>query len=76
MGKDYQAFYKMYRNYTQGDAEVWAIHKVTQSGSIKQAILGTIGILTLLVISIGISYGFLIIPITLIGIGLYKRSPG
>ena len=36
--KFYEDFYKMYRNYTQGDAEVWVSEQVIQSDSIKQAI--------------------------------------
>ena len=48
MGKTYYEFYKMYRNYTQGDAEVYMIHKVLQSGTCKQGILSTLIFLMLL----------------------------
>jgi hypothetical protein len=48
MGKNYKDFYKMYRNYTQGDAEVWVSEKVVQSDSIKQAIRFSIFFLALL----------------------------
>ena len=77
MGKDYQAFYTMFRNYTQGDAEVFMVHHIIQSGSCKQALVGT-------AVLGGILCGMLYFPahsielllIFLIAVGLYKRSPG
>ena len=66
----------MYRNYTQGDTEIWMIHKIVQSGSIKQALLGTIVLIAIALTTLGIHYGRLSIICAIIGIGLYKRSPG
>lgn len=37
MWKTYKDFYKMYRNYTQWDMEVFMTHKVVQSNSLKEA---------------------------------------
>lgn len=77
MGKDYKAFYTMYRNYTQGDAEVYMIHHIIQSGSYKQAILGTlVGGILLSCILYFPRYSGEIVLVSLVGIGLYKRSPG
>ncbi len=77
MGKDYQSFYKMFRNYTQGDAEVFVIHHTIQSYTIRQSIVFSICcILLLLCIGIGWRYGILIILWAVLGIGLYKRSIG
>lgn len=76
MGKDFTAFYKMYRNYTQGDAEVWTIHHVVQSNSIKQGIIGTWALIILIILSMSTSYGILLSLGILACMGIYKRSSG
>jgi len=75
MGKDYKAFYTMYRNYTQGDAEILAIHHKVQSGSIKQALLGTAILILLCAVNIVLPYWRISIPGIIFAIGIYKRSP-
>jgi len=77
MGDSYKAFYKMYRNYTQGDAEVLMIHGVMQSDSPKQAAKFFLAGLFLLraVLTFG-RFALLILIAATLGIGLYKRSAG
>ena len=67
----------MYRNYTQGDAEIFMIHGVTQSDSIRQAVKFSLFFILLLICLLKYpKLFFLIIVVALAAIGLYKRSPG
>lgn len=77
MGNSHKDFYKMYRNYTQGDAEVFMIHGITQSDSLKQAVKFCLaGLVLLWMILTFESLSLPIIILAFIGIGMYKRSMG
>ena len=77
MWNSYKDFYKMYRNYTQGDAEIFMIHHIMQNDSLKQAmkfLLAGLFLLWVMLMFRGLSVPLIILA-ALIGIGLYKRSP-
>lgn len=77
MRKNYKDYYEMYRNYTQWDIEVFIIHKVVQSDSIKQA--GVFVIFWLFLLSLLFILKWYAIPAYLIiavMLWLYKRSGG
>jgi glycosyltransferase involved in cell wall biosynthesis len=76
MWKHFKDIYKMYRNYTQWDAEVYVIHWDIQSDSIKKSIIFSVFWLILLLIIIFGWYIWTIIAIlTILGLWIYKRSP-
>ncbi len=75
MWKNYKDFYKMYRNYTQWDMEVFVINKVIQSDSLKQAsIFLLFGWFLIALLFILKWYSIIAYLIILLMLGLYKRS--
>jgi len=77
MGNSIKDFYKMYRNYTQGDAEVFVIHGVMQSDSLKQAAKFLLAGLFLVWMLLTFErFAFFILILATVGIWMYKRSMG
>lgn len=73
--ENYRQIYKMYRNYTQWDAEVLVVKKLVQSISIKQALIFSVIILWFLcLIPILKFYSILLLLIGVLLIWLYKRT--
>lgn len=73
--ENYWQIYKMYRNYTQWDAEVLVIKKIVQSISIKQALIFSIVLLWFLcLIPILKLYSILLFLAWIFWIWLYKRT--
>ena len=77
MWKNYKDFYKMYKNYTQWDMEVFVINKVVQSWSLKQActflLFWSFIIILLFILK---WYSIIAYWLIIILLGLYKRSWG
>lgn len=75
MGNSIKDFYKMYRNYTQGDAEVFVIHGIMQSDSLKQAVkFLLVGLFLVWIMTTFHSLSLPIALLAILGIWMYKRS--
>ena len=73
--ENYRQIYKMYRNYTQWDAEVLVVKKLIQSISIKQALIFSVMFLVFLwLIPVLKLYSLLLLLAGILLIGLYKRT--
>lgn len=73
--ENYWQIYKMYRNYTQWDAEVLVIKKLVQSISIKQALIFSAMFLVFLwLIPVLKWYSLLLLLTGILLIGIYKRT--
>ena len=74
--KNYYEIYKMYRNYTQWDAEVLVAKWKNQSISIKQSIIFVCFFLCLFLSIFILKWWFIpVVILWLIAIWLYKRTP-
>ena len=75
--KNYYEIYKMYRNYTQWDAEVLVVKWKNQSISIRQSIIFLCFFICLFLSIFVLKWWFIpLVIFLLIGIWLYKRTPG
>ncbi len=73
--RDYRDFYNMYRNYTQWDMEVYMIHNVVQSSSIKQAAIFVIFWLWFFALPLFMrEYTLVVYPVIILLLGVYKQS--